>query len=698
MNSKTHSILWYSTLGLTVFVAFVGVAFVAIGDNFDYTIDGNTVFTEDEDIFISTTPHTLYGDGWVTSNFISKNYTGNIDIAYGFNTTSIYPTSAELYDPHTINYNTSHRMYFPNVISITNTPTAILDYGNEYNTHRYTITYQKCNSYDELTTDCTGWIEETAVIAFDSYDTDGTNYTAYWHTQETKIEEYRDISHLFKSFDYNYDGKNKWYYVTDIPVEAGQKYTVRTYIKVNDGSDGKYDIAIKPSFEDIPTAISNGHFYLLDPWTEVSVLEFINPTPANESTIYINHTTVNVSIATNELSYFVFNWNGMNYTYTTAGTEWNQSADSYVRTTTVGSYTQPDFDNIFPWSHIRRCTLWDNGSVNYYLNSTNSSLKAAGGLADLTGIDGQVMVQIPKFYYNHDFVGSDHNWEISRFNLSEFSVHNAFIKNGVEVDYRYIGAYEGSMWDATTSAMVPSGSIVTNMYAAGDKLCSVSAEYPKSSETRSEFRAMAAERGTGWRQQDFDLISAVQLLYLIEYADFNSQTQIGYGRTQLSGGTWTAGSYIGQCGKSNVDGDGTNSVGGNTSNAYMSYRGIENFYGNIWKWVDGINIYNTTVYVSNNDSIFVDDTTSGYTNLSITMANVDGYQVTLADTNRGFLPASVGGSSSTYITDYYYQNSGWRVVRLSGDAISGAGAGAFYVRASSAASGSTVSIGGRLSY
>jgi len=99
-------------------------------------------------------------------------------------------------------------------------------------------------------------------------------------------------------------------------------------------------------------------------------------------------------------------------------------------------------------------------------------------------------------------------------------------------------------------------------------------------ETRAEFRAIAANRGTGWRQQDFDLTSAIQLLYITEYADWNSQAMIGMGRTQLSGGTWVKDSYIGVTGKSNSDGNGTNSVGGNTNDAYMTYRGIENFFGN----------------------------------------------------------------------------------------------------------------------
>ena len=430
-------------------------------------------------------------------------------------------------------------------------------------------------------------------------------------------------------------------------------------------------------------------------WAAVSELNFTDPTPANESTIYVDHTTINVSIATSDLTYFAFNWNGTNKTYTTCGSQWNESTNSYTRTTTVGSYTQPDFDNIFPWSEMRRCTLWDNGTVNYYLDADNSSLKADGTVATLTGADGMVMVQIPKFYYDHTFTGATHDYNISRFNLTGFTIHNAFIKDDVEVDYRYFSAYEGSMWDATTSAMVSSADIIVNMYAAGDKLCSISGEYPKTNELRSEFRTMASQRGAGWRQLDFDLNSAVQLLYIVEYGDFDSQTEIGYGRTQLSGGTWTAGSYIGQCGKSNSDGDGTNSVAGNTNDAYMTYRGIENWYGNVWKWNDGINIYNNIPYVTNNASAWADGTSTGYTNLGVTLAAANNYQITLADTDRGFLPASVG-TSSTYICDYYWQNPDWRVVMLGGHASIAESAGAFYVSAYHAASSSNVQIGGRL--
>ncbi len=654
----------------------------------EYIIDGDTVYINDSDVYLATTPHTIYGEGWVTSTFISKEYTGDIDVAYGFNTLATYPTASELHDPHTVNYNTSHRLWVPNVTSFRSAPAAKIDSGNPDCKYRYEITYSESTEGDEK------GVEVSKVVAFDSYETDGKHYTLYWHNQETRIENYSSISERFTPIDYTHDGKNRWWTLTNIPVVAGEPYTVRTYIHANEGADGKYDIAIKPSNETIPEAIASGRFYILDPWAEVSTLDFSPPTPADGATIF-DHATINVSIATSDLTYFAFNWNGTNTTYTTCGAEWNETLNAYNRTTTVGTYSQPDFDNIFPWSHVRRCTQWDNGSVNYYLDSSNSSLKASGGLSNLTGVDGQVMVEIPKFYSDHDFANATHDWSISRFNISGFEVHNAFIKNDVEVDHRYIGAYEGSMWDNTTGAMVDPADITTNMYASGDKLCSVSGTFPKTNEMRSEFRAMAAERGAGWRQQDYDLISAVQLLYIIEYADFDSQAQIGYGRTQLSDGTWGADSYIGQCGKSNDDGDGTNSVAGNSNNAYMTYRGIENFWGNVGKWVDGININNSVVYLSNNDATFADDTITDYLDIGVTLPSANGYQITLADTDRGFLPASVG-VSSVYICDYYYQAAGWRVVRLGGYAINGDSTGAFYASANDAASYYGVHIGGRL--
>jgi len=325
--------------------------------------------------------------------------------------------------------------------------------------------------------------------------------------------------------------------------------------------------------------------------------------------------------------------------------------------------------------------------------------------AVLDGTDGhQVMVQIPAFYYKYGYSGTTHTYEISMFPESGFSLHPAFIKNGVPVAYRYIGAYEGIGWDNSVSAYIDNTNVAatgwsgTTIDTVNDILSSVSGKNPVTDETRNEFRLIAANRGTGWRQLDYDLVSAIQLLYLIEYADWNSQAMIGAGRTALSGGTWVKDSYIGVTGKSNGDGNGTFSVAGNTNDAYMTYRGIENFFGNVWKWVDGLNVNDNVPYVSNTDTNFADDTATNYTALGITLANANGYVILLEQQPRGFLPASVGGSLSTYITDYYYQAAGWRVGRLGGLASCGAEAGFAFWHLDGASSLDGATIGGRLAF
>jgi len=400
----------------------------------------------------------------------------------------------------------------------------------------------------------------------------------------------------------------------------------------------------------------------------------------------------------------------------TYGISWDESNSSPTCTRTGDTTGQPTgqslSDAYLPiQSSMKRCVINDSGAVQYYLCSTDSTLKEdCSTPANLDGTDGQVMVEIPKFYYSYDYTGTTHSWSISLAQQAGMSLHPAFNKNGSEVDYRYIGAYEGSMYDDSLSQMVPAASIVSNMYASGDKLCSVTASgiYPKTNETRAEYRSMATERGTGWRQQDYDLVSAIQLLYVIEYASWYSQSVIGAGRTNLSDGTWTAGSYIGVCGLSNLDGNGTNAVQNGGSSGYdtdyMTYRGIENFFGNVWKLVDGFNINDNIPYVSNTDTDFADDTTTNYTRLEdlgesgITLINSNGYQTTLEQIDRGFLPSAAGGYSSTYITDYYYQNSGWRVASLGGFAHHGGAAGFFFWSLSFSSSYDVASVGGRVCF
>ncbi|RLG01147.1 hypothetical protein DRN58_02340, partial [Thermococci archaeon] len=132
--------------------------------------------------------------------------------------------------------------------------------------------------------------------------------------------------------------------------------------------------------------------------------------------------------------------------------------------------------------------------------------------------------------------------------------------------------------------------------------------------------------------------------------------------------------------------------------SYVSYRWIENPWGHIWKFVDGINVEDHVPYICNDDTYFADDTSTNYISLNVTLSSGIGYQKTLIQIARGFLPTSIGGSSSTYITDYYWQGAGWRVATLGGCANNSGFAGIAYWDLSYSSSNLYRYIGSRIAY
>jgi len=401
------------------------------------------------------------------------------------------------------------------------------------------------------------------------------------------------------------------------------------------------------------------------------------------------------------------------------GVSWNESTDAYVRT---GAATGQALgvtlaDAYLPvQASMRGCLLNDDGTVNYYLSATDWTKKEDGSTASvLTGADGQVMVEIPKFWYRYTYVGTTHTWDISPVALSGFAPHPAFYKDGAWVDNRYIGAYEGVLYDTSGAAYTDGGAGQVKDWTAttGDKLSSVSGKLAVSNGTRAQFRTIAANRGTGWRQQDYDLTIAVQLLFLTEYASFYSQSVLGAGITNVTDwGAYNSNYPIVASGKGNAIGNasGTNAAASSTAAAtvaatgYLKYRGIENFYGHIWKFVDGFNINDNIPYRTNVGTNFADDTASNYTwmvnNLgaNVTLHNANGYPGTIQKMKYGFLAASVGASGSTKLTDYYYQAAGWRVAFFGGVSPGGVAAGAFYWFLAGGSGDAAAGIGGRLGF
>jgi hypothetical protein len=281
---------------------------------------------------------------------------------------------------------------------------------------------------------------------------------------------------------------------------------------------------------------------------------------------------------------------------------------------------------------------------------------------------------------------------ISMTKKAGFKVHPAFVQNGVEREKIYLSAYEGSLFDKTASAYILDDAQVADFTATtGDLLSSIAYAKPISGSsqnlTRRNCGILAENRRTGWSQQYAATIACSQLLFTIEYASMNTQTQIGAGVTnrtddgatnmsELTGATTNLG---------NASGSVTNTNGYNV----VSYRGEENLWGNIWKFTDGMNIYCDasqgihSLYIA--DNAFAESkNTDNYKDAGITLATRNGYVSAMAYNEEFdwlFVPAETLGDSALPVGDYFYQNAdspGYKIARLGGYWVTRSTTGAFY--------------------
>lgn len=382
------------------------------------------------------------------------------------------------------------------------------------------------------------------------------------------------------------------------------------------------------------------------------------------------------------------------------GTTWNQSNSSSSAffgciDGNGNSMVCPDFDTVEPWMSMGRV----NNSATQY----------------------QTMVQVKRHYIKTENVTLPNNIHWMNFSISDvpaagFVTDPWHVINGTEVPWTYIGAYEGSTYNVTTNTYVGDPASINITANIGDKLSSVAGQKPtsglgKATPTLPAFRTTAQNRGTGWELQSFQSVSVIQRMYIIEYRDWNSQNVIGPGVTQIAddGATnmamptgLTGGVGANSTNLANTTGQIT-TVHYKTSQATkpMSYRGVENFYGNLYKWVDGLNIKGNNVpWVADHD--FASDVFAHpYVDTGLTLPAANGYVSNLAYAagfDWAFLPSAVAGSSSTYLCDYHYQDTGNRAALLGGRWSDGAYAGPFSWSLNNAASSVSRSIGARLAF
>lgn len=417
-------------------------------------------------------------------------------------------------------------------------------------------------------------------------------------------------------------------------------------------------------------------------------------------------------------------------------------ANAQVGTTAVKN----DFDSIYPWSDI----------ISYNYNLTTHQRVADYGDPNFKfdGSNGEVLTYIPEFYWKR-YVEDNYEYiKISKYPIEGFNISPAFSVG------RYESSYDGS------------------------KLHSKSGTFPEVLQNITTFRTRSKALGTGFGQLDYHFF-LLQMLYLVEYADYNSQSVLGNGEVgyRLSdadkalvaengvnrivvstsvANSFDVGQYIGiGSGNSawnnnvaanrkilskesysvgsvsgtaiNFDGAAVNitttsvihtvgqpsgkcdSLGmksGTLNKANRNgiiYRGIENIFGNVNKFLDGLNIKDYEAYICYDPEQYkVDTFTGAYKKLGYglikpakdaTATRVEGYVKQLGcdpENSMVGLATEVGGSSSTYMCDYAYIETGNRIAFVGGYCGSTAIAGLWYCTMYGTSGYSSIYLGSRL--
>jgi hypothetical protein len=382
-------------------------------------------------------------------------------------------------------------------------------------------------------------------------------------------------------------------------------------------------------------------------------------------------------------------------------------------------------------SKIKRCLLSDSG-IATYLDASDTTKLASGAAADLSGASGMVMVETPAHWRKFETQGTKVRCLISEIEQPGF---------------HYVPRYYRSAYEATVERATNKLSSVVNTTAAyrggnndasGDALSRTLLGRPASQLSLTNFRAYARNRGSNkWNCDVYDVQKAWYWLYLVEYANFNSQlaynaapTAAGYrqgglgdGVTNIDSTKWTNFNayypFI-PCGYTNSLGNRTGTIAYtmpfeydssgavnykgeyNPATAYLvgnfvssgnllyrcildstgnalsnttyfapvtrtityvpSYRGLENPFGHIWSWTDGCKCKIqsdvaggvSSFFVSSDPANFQDTNYNNYTQRGVLPRTSNYIKQLIVSDNGENMPLVVGGSSVTYMSDYFY--------------------------------------------
>jgi hypothetical protein len=352
--------------------------------------------------------------------------------------------------------------------------------------------------------------------------------------------------------------------------------------------------------------------------------------------------------------------------------------------------------------NLRRVVLKDDGTVYKGIQWNDFTKHEDGTAVDLTGGNGQIMMEYLPAYVLFTSDGTKQITCLSDKPLPGFVLHPLF----QGVSRAYSGAYEASVVDSKfcSIALDPADG-VSPVYPATAR----AGDWGHAGLTTAAGDTLSEARGAGWQQWDYLTCHWERMLMLVGFAGFNFQSMVGNGRASLSGGAWENDSYIGKCGLGDAASGYYGAVSNGGSAGYLTdvstLLGVENAWGNVWKRNAALCSDNVVHYKPLPPYDY--GSVAGWTAL----LDAAGSGVTLPDTS-GYggvpfsglafgLPQDVTGTSSTRMADYFYANtggSGLRVPLVGGHAYRGVAAGPFCVAASYSATLAATDVGGRLCF
>ena len=302
-------------------------------------------------------------------------------------------------------------------------------------------------------------------------------------------------------------------------------------------------------------------------------------------------------------------------------TAWERTDDNIgkiANATKDGTEVQNDFDNLYPWSDI----------ISFNYDSNSQSITAYYGDDEFTfapeNTNINVFTKIPRFWYKRYIDENDYEY----IQIADYAAEG-FLESKEFAIARYL--YEGS--------------------TSSPRSCSGLA--PLESTSGLSYQTGAKSLGNDVCLFDWRALGAIQLLYLVEYADNNSQETLGQGISSVSKSN---------SGQLNSLGMKSGCLNDDAAHSVM-YRGIEDIFGNVYQLVDGVNINNGQVYVCTDSTKYEFEKYDGdYVQVGYVNNSSDGYISKLGyDENYPLLMLPIeclGVSDTTGYTDYYYQASG----------------------------------------